>query len=331
MKIYDAVAQFLDSERAMIAAAAIEVLRPRHLKDALMMMRVAADEGRPLVPLAGGTDLFVTLNAGAKPAGRYLDLWRLEKLRGIEARGKRRLSFGGLVTYSDCMASKPVHKRLPILVEASRQVGGVQIQNRGTLAGNIENGSPAADGVPVLMAADAQVVLRSLDGERSVPLAEYYTGYRRTVRRPDELIVRIDVEVADGTQRFEKVGTRAAQAISKVVMAAIGDRIAFGSVAPVIVRAHNLEAYVAGGGRDARRGAANRRRRGQADRRRALDRRVPPPRRRQPGGVVALVAGCADDGRAGARQAAADTLDLRPWPSDSRRRSSAAAATAAPS
>jgi CO/xanthine dehydrogenase FAD-binding subunit len=232
------------------AAAGIEVLRPRHLKDALMMMRVAADEGHPLVPMAGGTDLFVTLNAGQKPAGRYLDLWRLDKLRGVASRGKRGLSFGGLATYTDCIESKAVQKRLPILVDASRQVGGVQIQNRGTLAGNIENGSPAADGVPVLMAADASVVLRSLDGERTVPLAEYYTGYRKTVRRPDELIVGIEVDVPDGAQRFDKVGTRAAQAISKVVMAAVGHRVAFGSVAPVIVRAHKLEAYLAGGGRD---------------------------------------------------------------------------------
>jgi xanthine dehydrogenase small subunit len=234
----------------VIAAAGIEVLRPRHLKDALMMMRVAADEGKPLVPMAGGTDLFVTLNAGQKPAARYLDLWRLDKLRGVESKGKRGLVFGGLATYSDCIESRAVHKRLPILVEASRQVGGVQIQNRGTLAGNIENGSPAADGVPVLMAADATVVLRSLDEERAVPLAAYYTGYRKTVRKPDELIVRIEVEVPDGAQRFDKVGTRAAQAISKVVMAAVGHRIAFGSVAPVIVRAHKLEEYVAGGGRD---------------------------------------------------------------------------------
>jgi xanthine dehydrogenase small subunit len=234
----------------MIAADDVEVLRPRHLKDALMMLRVAAEEGRPLVPMAGGTDLFVTLNAGQKPAARYLDLWRLDKLRGVASDGKRGLTFGGLATFSDCIASRAVHKRLPILVTASRQVGGVQIQNRGTLAGNIENGSPAADGVPVLMAADATLVLRSLDGERRVPLTGYYTGYRKTVRRPDELIVRIDVEVPDGVQRFDKVGTRAAQAISKVVMAAIGHRVAFGSVAPVIVRAHKLEAYVAAGGRD---------------------------------------------------------------------------------
>ncbi len=234
----------------MIAASGVEVLRPRHLKDALMMRRVAADEGRPLVPMAGGTDLFVTLNAGQKPAARYLDLWRVDKLRGVESAGKRRLWIGGLATFTDCIESKAVRKRLPILVEAARQVGGVQIQNRGTLAGNIENGSPAADGVPVLMAADAVVVLRSLDDERRVPLAEYYTGYRKTVRRADELIVAIEVDVPQGAQRFEKVGTRAAQAISKVVMAAVGHRVAFGSVAPVIVRAHNLEAYLAGGGRD---------------------------------------------------------------------------------
>jgi CO/xanthine dehydrogenase FAD-binding subunit len=234
----------------VIAAAGIDVLRPRHLKDALMMMRVAADEGHPLVPMAGGTDLFVTLNAGQKPAARYLDLWRLDKLRGVRADGKRGLWFGGLATYTDCIDSKAVQKRLPILVDAARQVGGVQIQNRGTLAGNIENGSPAADGVPVLMAADARVVLRSLDAARTVPLAEYYTGYRKTVRQPDELIVAIEIDVPEGAQRFDKVGTRAAQAISKVVMAAVGHRVAFGSVAPVIVRAHKLEAYVAGGGRD---------------------------------------------------------------------------------
>src|SRR3954470_11590293 len=168
-----------------------------------MMLRVAADEGRPLVPLAGGTDLFVTLNAGQKPAARYLDLWRLDKLRGVRADGKRGLTFGGLATYSDCIASKAVHKRLPILVEASRQVGGVQIQNRGTLAGNIENGSPAAHGGAGLMGGGAPAVRRSVDGERSVPLAEYYTGYRKSVRRADELIVAIEVTVPDGAQRFD--------------------------------------------------------------------------------------------------------------------------------
>lgn len=233
----------------MIAAGELEVLRPTSLKAALGLMREAAEAGRPLTPIAGGTDLLVVLNAGRRPATRYLDLWGLGKLRRIDHDGKR-LVFGGGVTYTDCLAEKAVRKRLPVLAEAARQVGGVQIQNRGTLAGNIENGSPAADAVPALMAADAVVVLRSVDGERRVPLPAYYTGYRKTVRRPDELIVRIEVDVPPGAQRFAKVGTRAAQAISKVVMATVGHRVALGSVAPTVVRAHSLEQYLAGGGRD---------------------------------------------------------------------------------
>ena len=234
----------------MIAAAErLEVLRPRKLKEALACLDESVAGDDPLVPLAGGTDLFVGLNAGAVPHKRYLDLWGLDELRFIERDGKR-LRFGALATYADCIESRDVHKLLPILVDAAREVGGVQIQNRGTLAGNVGNGSPAADAVPVLLAADATVVLRSKSGEREVPLAGYYTGYRSSVRKPDELIVRIDVEVPRGRQWFKKVGPRAAQAISKIVMAAVGPNVALGSVAPTVVRASALEAYVAGGGRD---------------------------------------------------------------------------------
>jgi CO/xanthine dehydrogenase FAD-binding subunit len=231
------------------SAERLEVLRPRKLKEALALLAEAAAAGDPLVPLAGGTDLFVGLNAGALPERRYLDLWRLDELRGIEQK-KRRLSFGALTTYSDCVESDDVRKLLPTLVEAARQVGGVQIQNRGTLAGNIGNGSPAADAVPVLAAADATVVLTSASGERAVPLVEYYTGYRQSVRQPDELITRIDVDVPRGAQVFHKVGPRAAQAISKVVMAAVGHRVAFGSVAPTVIRLSAVERYVEEGGRD---------------------------------------------------------------------------------
>jgi CO/xanthine dehydrogenase FAD-binding subunit len=235
----------------MIAAAErLEVVRPRKLKEALALLKKSVDDGDPLVPLAGGTDVFVFLNAGVLPDRRYLDLWSLDELRGIRRQG-RTLKMGALVTYSDCIASAAVNKLLPILVEAAHQIGGVQIQNRGTLAGNVGNGSPAADAVPVLVAADAQVVLASTAGQRTVPLAEFYTGYRASVRRPDELIVRIDVDVPRGPQVFHKVGTRAAQAISKVVMAAVGHRVALGSVAPTILRLRTLEAYVKGGGRDA--------------------------------------------------------------------------------
>jgi CO/xanthine dehydrogenase FAD-binding subunit len=234
----------------VIAAHALEVERPRKLKQALRLLAEGDAAGLPLRPLAGGTDLYVTLAAGAPMPRRYLDLWGLETLRGIEREG-RTLRLGALTTYTDCLRSHAVKKLLPALQAAAAEVGGAQIQNRGTLAGNIENGSPAADAVPVLLAADAQVVLASHDGgERAVPLSTYYTGYRQTVRRPGELIVRIEVTVDKGPQRFRKVGTRAAQAISKVVMASIGGRVAFGSVGPTVMRAPKLEAYLTAGGAD---------------------------------------------------------------------------------
>ncbi len=232
------------------AALSLQVERPRRLRDALALMREAAEHGHPLTPLAGGTDLYVGINAGAPMPKNYVDLWGIEELRGIERNG-RTLVFGALTTYSECIESRAVHKLLPILVAAAREIGGLQIQNRGTLGGNIGNGSPAADAVPVLLAAGATVVLASrTHGERAVPLERYYTGYRQTVRRADELIVRIEVEVPKGKQVFRKVGTRAAQAISKVVMAAVGPRVAFGSVAPTVVRAHQLQAYLEAGGAD---------------------------------------------------------------------------------
>ena len=232
----------------MIFADTLHVARPTSLKAALRALR----EDPTLAPLAGGTDVFVFLNARVHKDTRYLDLTALDKLAYVK-KGKRELVFGALTTFTDCIRSRAVHKILPSLVAASREVGGVQIQNRGTLAGNIANGSPAADGVPVLMAADAIVVLQSIDGEREIPLAEYYTGYRASVRKADELITEIRVPLeglAKQRQYFRKVGTRAAQAISKVVVAAIGDRIAFGSVAATVVRARHVEAYLAGGNRD---------------------------------------------------------------------------------
>jgi CO/xanthine dehydrogenase FAD-binding subunit len=133
----------------------------------------------------------------------------------------------------------------------------VQIQNRGTLGGNIANASPAGDTLPVLAAADATVVLKSAAGTRRMPFSAFYTGYRTTVRRPDELIVSVEIPVLHGRQWFRKVGTRAAQAISKVVIAARLEpakgsgpaivRIAFGSVAPTVVRATRTEAALAAG------------------------------------------------------------------------------------
>jgi CO/xanthine dehydrogenase FAD-binding subunit len=224
------------------------LLEPATLSDALRMLR---DEG-PLVPLAGCTDLYVALNFGALPETRFVDLWPLGELRQIQMRGDV-LSVGALATYTDVIRSPLVRRRLPMLVAAAREVGGVQIQNRGTIGGNVANASPAGDTLPVLAAADAVVVLQSAGGVRRVPFSAFYTGYRRSVRRADELITALEVPPVRGRQWFRKVGTRAAQAISKVVMAAVapadGDppRIALGSVAPTVVRLPSTEAALAAG------------------------------------------------------------------------------------
>ncbi len=207
------------------------------------------DEG-PLVPLAGCTDLYVGLHFGTVREPRFLDLQGLRALRGIRRHGET-LVIGALATYSELIASPLVRRRLPILAEASRWVGSPQIQNRGTLGGNVANASPAGDTLPVLAVAEATVLLRSVDGERRVPFGAFYTGYRQTVMRPDELIVAIEVPPVEGRQWFRKVGTRAAQAISKVVMAAVRaphPRVALGSVAPTVVRVPRTEAVLAGGG-----------------------------------------------------------------------------------
>jgi xanthine dehydrogenase small subunit len=231
--------------------SARSLLQPRSLPDALKMLR---DEG-PLTPLAGCTDLYVALNFGTLKDRRFLNLWPLQSLKTIHVRGNV-LTIGALATFTDLMRSPLVRKRLPMLASAAREVGGVQIQNRGTLGGNVANASPAGDSLPVLAAAEAVVVLQGASGTRRVPFAAFYTGYRQTVRRPDELIVAFDIPAVRGRQWFRKVGTRAAQAISKVVMAGVRDRdrvrLAIGSVAPTVIRLPKTEAALAASGsRDA--------------------------------------------------------------------------------
>jgi CO/xanthine dehydrogenase FAD-binding subunit len=225
--------------------SALTLREPRTLREALLLLR---DEG-PLTPLAGCTDVFVQFNFGTLRARDFLDLSRLTPLRRIRA-DEGRLVIGAMATYSDLIRSRLVRGRLPMLAAAAREVGGPQIQHRGTIGGNVVNGSPAGDTLPVLAAADAVLVLASAEGERRVPFTGFYTGYRASVLRPDELLVAIEIAPVAGRQWFRKVGTRAAQAISKVVMAAVRDgtpRIALGSVAPTVVRLPRTEAALAQG------------------------------------------------------------------------------------
>ena len=224
------------------------LLQPKSLADALNMLR---DEG-PVLPMAGCTDIYVSLNFGTLTDTRFLNLWRLDTLRRIELRGGV-LSIGALATHSDLIRSPLVSRRLPMLAAAAREVGGVQIQNRGTIGGNVANASPAGDTLPVLAAADACVVLRRADETRRVPFNAFYTGYRLTVRRADELITAFEIPPVRGRQWFRKVGTRAAQSIAKIVMAGVRDPtegtpcVAIGSVAPTVLRLPRTEAALAAG------------------------------------------------------------------------------------
>lgn len=227
----------------------MRVISPRTLDEALAWLAV---EGAGLTPVAGATDLLV---GWPEQDTDDLALLDLSPLRG-ELRPYRltetALELGALTTYWDISTSDEVARALPLLAEAARQVGAVQIQMRGTWAGNVENGSPAADGVLALMAYDASVVLQSRTGRREVPLDAYYTGYRQTVRRPHELIVALRVPRRPRQREWlYKVGTRRAQAISKVAVAVVQDvrgwRVVANSVAPTVCRCRTLEAALAAG------------------------------------------------------------------------------------
>ena len=185
----------------------MRVLTPTTLDEALGMMAARGAAGGELRPVAGGTDLLVAWHHQPKDE---LDLLDLSPLRG-ELRGltltDECLELGALTTYWDVLRSREVAAAFPLLAVAADQVGAVQIQTRGTWAGNIGNGSPAADGVLVLMVLDATVVMQSRTGRSEVPLDQYYTGYKQTMRQPDQLIVAI--RVPRRTRQFEwfhKVG-----------------------------------------------------------------------------------------------------------------------------
>ncbi|HEX5039540.1 MAG TPA: FAD binding domain-containing protein [Candidatus Limnocylindria bacterium] len=228
---------------------------PRRLEAAYALLADA--DGAPWRPLAGGTDLMVQI-AGeiGEPPERILDIWALDELRGIRVDGDV-LEIGALTTYSELRTSRVVAELLPALAEAAATIGAAQIQNRGTIGGNVVNASPAGDTLPILLALDTEMVLGSAQGERSVAAGDFWPAYRATARRDDELLLRLRVPIqADRQVRFRKVGTRRAQAISKVVMAlswrsgpgATWDavRLALGSVAATTVRAPQTEAVLEG-------------------------------------------------------------------------------------
>jgi CO/xanthine dehydrogenase FAD-binding subunit len=226
---------------------------PRSLAAALEQM---AREPGVWQPFAGGTDLMVLLETGKLSQRRFLSIWKLPELHGIEVR-QDHITLGALTTYTEIQRHEILAREFPLLIRAAAETGGIATQNRGTLGGNIANASPAADSPPALLVYDADLELVSAAGARWEPYHNFHTGYKQLRLRPDELIrqIRLPREKKWTTEFYRKVGTRRAQAISKVCFAAaaraeggrIADvRIALGSVAPTVLRATGTEKILRG-------------------------------------------------------------------------------------
>ena len=224
------------------------LISPATLAEALIIL---GNEEPSWKPFAGGTDLMVLLEAGKLPHKNYLNIWKLPELRGIEVTDAC-VSLGALTTYTEIQRHEILRAEFPMLCQAAKETGGIAIQNRATLGGNIVNASPAADSPPALLAYDAELELVSKRGERRIPYFKFHTAYKQMDKRPDELLRAIRLPRAPNqlTHYYRKVGTRKAQAISRVCFAAVGSmtdgkiesvRIAFGSIAPIPFRCVQTE------------------------------------------------------------------------------------------
>lgn len=236
----------------------IDYHRPTDLETALAIRQRYAAQERALTVLAGGTDVVPARTTragwGAMRHPDVLDISAIRELRGIarEADGWR---IGALATWTDVIRAE-LPPAFDGLRQAAREVGGVQIQNRGTIAGNVCNASPAADGVPCLLTLEARVETRSTRGHRSLPLAAFVTGSRSTALAPDEIVTAIRIPETGGRGGFIKLGARRYLVISIAMVAALVDigtdgriadaRIAIGSCSAVAQRQPALERWLSG-------------------------------------------------------------------------------------
>jgi OHCU decarboxylase len=234
-----------------------ELIAPGNLRTVVELLSRSPGEW---LPIAGGTDIMVQYAAGKLPSRKLVSVWNLPELRSIEVLPDE-IRVGAGSTYADIREHKVIAREFSMLVRAASWTGGIANQNRGTVGGNIVNASPAADSLPALLAYDAELILVSVRGERRLAYAGFHTGYKKMMRAPDELIQSICLprKFLGYICHARKVGSRNAQAISKVCMAALGRvafteagriiedaRIALGSVAPVPLRLAETERIVNG-------------------------------------------------------------------------------------
>jgi len=234
-----------------------ELIAPGNLRTVVELLSRSPGEW---LPIAGGTDIMVQYAAGKLPSRKLVSVWNLPELRSIEVLPEE-IRVGAGSTYTDIREHEVIAREFSMLARAASWTGGIANQNRGTIGGNIVNASPAADSLPALLAYDAQLILVSVRGERRIPYAAFHTGYKEMRLAPDELIKTISLprKFSGYVCHSRKVGSRNAQAISKVCMAALGRvavtgpsetiedaRIALGSVAPVPLRLGETERIVNG-------------------------------------------------------------------------------------
>jgi CO/xanthine dehydrogenase FAD-binding subunit len=229
-----------------------QLISPQALGEALDLLT----QDKIWKPFAGGTDLMVLLEAGKLSHRNYVNIWNLKELKGIEVTDEW-ITLGALTTYSEVQNQAALVREFPMLCQAAAETGGIAIQNRGTLGGNIVNASPAADSPPALLAYDAELEMVSKDGDRRIPYSGFHSGYKQMDLRPGELLraIRLPRSTKQLTHYYRKVGTRKAQAISKVCFAGAGRmmkgeietvRIALGSIAPIPLRCLKTEASLVG-------------------------------------------------------------------------------------
>ena len=229
------------------------VVQPETLAEALRLRAELGDEARVV---AGGTDVVVELSRGVKPTTTLLDLSHVAELRGVADAGEF-IVLGALATHNDVLASAVCRDHALPLAQACLEIGAPQLRARATVAGNIVTASPANDTISALVALDATVELASMSATRLVPMRDFHPGFRQTVLRPDELVTAIHVpKLGEGWRgMFAKLGLRQAQAISVIHFAIVIEqqegvvtaaRVAYGCLAPTVVRGAATEAALVG-------------------------------------------------------------------------------------
>jgi xanthine dehydrogenase FAD-binding subunit len=238
-----------------MALSDIDVIEPKALGDALNVLRERSDRIRLV---AGGTDAIIQLKDRTLQTKELLDISRLNELRHIRRDGST-IHIGALSTYSDIVESSLLNQSCRVLVDASKMIGSLQIQNRATIGGNLANASPAGDTIPPLYALAGTVTVQNLAGTRHIPIERFFLGYRKIDLRPDELITEISFEAVEkpSDAAFLKLGLREEHFISVANVAvwvqwASADmrtsdiRVALGAVAPVVIRARKCEEFLRG-------------------------------------------------------------------------------------